>query len=506
MSSARCSLPLARNQARSRAHSSRLGSGRRRGRTSLTVGRAFPSNDGPRDEEDETDEEEDGRAPVFKPRDVQHVLCVSFDSVVDATDEMCVVGFEAARRFWPGKIPGTPADYADVFRLLAPCLDESSSFEGALMIRVMAEENLAERTRFRLELKRRKQERLKNEALEAAKLARAVTAKQRERLEEAAEERAEALRERRREYRKAHERMTAGRTTRPLNLREVVASWEEIKLHAAMKFGCELETSVGWEGRTVQPAGLQGVVDEVREAFSTGTVVLSPDDTDADADEEEMDDKDGWGTDSKTNSRRATKVTEEEAERDADASEPEPRGRWLSMHRLHHGVEELFRRCREEGHTVVVLGGPSRSGALCRAVLAHLGVDTEEGNGWTARESDGNAAVRVVGAEYGGARGLAVAAMMAENEMPWQRWHLIDSSLPELSRIVDSTLPETAAYSAHYAAWVPSKHSDRVKAEVGKGIDFIDHAGMFTLVGVDPPTSVMDFVNLDEDSSGSGED
>ena len=51
--------------------------------------------------------------------------------------------------------------------------------------------------------------------------------------------------------------MTAGRTTRPLNLREVVASWDEIKLHASMKFGCELETNVGWEGRTVQPAGLQ---------------------------------------------------------------------------------------------------------------------------------------------------------------------------------------------------------------------------------------------------------
>jgi hypothetical protein len=51
--------------------------------------------------------------------------------------------------------------------------------------------------------------------------------------------------------------MTAGRTTRPLNLREVVASWDEIKLHASMKFGCELETNVGWEGLVVQPRGLQ---------------------------------------------------------------------------------------------------------------------------------------------------------------------------------------------------------------------------------------------------------
>ena len=48
-----------------------------------------------------------------------------------------MVGHESARRFWPGKIPGTPATYNDVFRLMVPCLDESSSFEGALMIRVM---------------------------------------------------------------------------------------------------------------------------------------------------------------------------------------------------------------------------------------------------------------------------------------------------------------------------------------------------------------------------------
>ena len=45
-----------------------------------------------------------------------HVVCMSFDTLVDATDEMCLVGHEAARRFWPKKIPGTPAEYADVFR------------------------------------------------------------------------------------------------------------------------------------------------------------------------------------------------------------------------------------------------------------------------------------------------------------------------------------------------------------------------------------------------------
>ena len=81
--------------------------------------------------------------------------------------------------------------------------------------------------------------------------------------------------------------MTAGRTTRPLNLREVVAAWDEIKLHASMKFGCDLQTDVGWEGLTVQPAGLQRVVNEVREAFGDGTVTLSRDDTGDDEEDDE---------------------------------------------------------------------------------------------------------------------------------------------------------------------------------------------------------------------------
>jgi hypothetical protein len=344
-------------------------------------------------------------------------------SVVDATDEMCLVGFEAARRFWPGKIPGAPADYADVFRLLVPCLDESSSFEGALMIRVMAEENLAERTRFRMELKRRKQERLRREARERAKLERAVTAKQRGKLEEAAEERAALLKEQRREYRKEQDRMTAGRTTRPLNLREVVAAWDEIKLHASMKFGCELETNVGWEGRTVQPAGLQAVVNEVREAFSAGDLVLSVDDTVDDTVEDggEEEGEEGEGEEGEG----GEKGEGGEGEASSSSSSSSLHEQWLSTHRLHHGVKEFFEVCRRDGHSVMVLGGPGRSGALCREVLAHMGVaveageeeeDEEEG---LEGEGEEGVAVRVVGAEYGSARGLAVAAMMGQHEMPW---------------------------------------------------------------------------------------
>jgi hypothetical protein len=210
----------------------------------------------------------------------QHVVCLSFDSVVDATAEMTLVGFEAARRFWPGKIPGDAEDYADVFAMLAPCLEETSSFEAALMVRVLAEENLAERTRFRFQLRERKRARLAMEARENARMERATTTKGREKLREVAAERAEALKKRRREYALESERLRAGRSTRPLNLREVVAGWDEIKLAASVKFGVELETNVGWEGRTVQPAGLQAVVDEVRYRFSVGDIQLSVDDTD----------------------------------------------------------------------------------------------------------------------------------------------------------------------------------------------------------------------------------
>jgi len=332
-------------------------------------------------------------------------------------------------------------------------------------------------------------------------------------------------------------------------------------VHASMKFGCELETSVGWEGRTVQPAGLQAVVDEVREAFSAGTMVLSADDTsDVHGDttdgqlaeqgegQEEEEEEEHAGEvedgDGSTSWRGATVLPEEgvspapSSPREASstmsptsspclASSPlsssrSPHEQWLRAHRLHHGMAEFFEVCRREGHSVMVLGGPGRSGALCREVLAHLGIATRRGNedweegegeggegeeGTNTRshtirrqsaeaEEEGEVAVRMVGAEHGSARGLAVAAMMVESEMPWQRWHLVDSSVAELTRITASNLPETAAFSAHYAGWIPARHSIRVKAEVEQGVDFIDHAGMFELVGVAPPDSVMDSLSL----------
>ena len=386
----------------------------------------------------------------------QHVVCVSFDAIVDATSEMALVGFEAARRFWPGEIPGEADDYADVFAMLAPCLDESSSFEAALMVRVMAEENLAARTRFRLELRARKQARLRMEREENAKLERATTAKQRERLEALAAERAEALAMRRKEYAEETERLRAGRRTRPLNLREIVAGWDEIKLHASMKFGVALETNVGWEGRTVAPVGLQATVDDVREAFAAGTICLSPDD--------------------------ATSASTARFDRASKTAAISPKQRWLESHTLHQGVGTFVETCRARGHEVVVLGGPGRSAEQVREVLLHLGVSCSE------EASPGTC--RVVGAEYGVSRGLAVAAMMQKHEQPWQKWHLVDASLAELSRVASSGLEETSAFSSQFAAWTTARRADKVRAELRDGVKFVDQRGLLELVGAEAPPSV----------------
>ena len=387
----------------------------------------------------------------------QHVVCMSFDSIVDAVDEMALVGFEAARRFWPGEIPGDVDDYADVFAMLAPCLDESSSFEAALMVRVMAEENLAARTRFRLELRARKQARLRTEKEENAKLLEsATTAEQRERLEALAAERAEALAMRRKEYAEETERLRAGRRTRPLNLREVVSSWDEIKLHASMKFGVALETNVGWEGRTVAPVGLQATVDDVREAFAAGTICLSPDD--------------------------ATSASTARFDRASKTAAISPKQRWLESHTLHQGVGTFVETCRARGHEVVVLGGPGRSAEQVREVLLHLGVSCSE------EASPGTC--RVVGAEYGVSRGLAVAAMMQKHEQPWQKWHLVDASLAELSRVASSGLEETSAFSSQFAAWTTARRADKVRAELRDGVKFVDQRGLLELVGAEAPPSV----------------
>ena len=129
--------------------------------------------------------------------------------------------------------------------------------------------------------------------------------------------------------------------------------------------------------------------------------------------------------------------------------------------------EEVF----EAGSVVIVKARGDRAGAGAGDEAGGGGGSAGggAGGGDADRQGPGQGQVRVVGAEHGSARGLAVAAIMSDREMPWQRWHLVDSSLAELTRVAASSLPETSAFSSHYANWVPTLHGRRVRAEVGPG-------------------------------------
>jgi rhodanese-related sulfurtransferase len=58
------------------------------------------------------------------------------------------------------------------------------------------------------------------------------------------------------------------RRTRPLTVDEIVSSWREIKLMSVLKWGEKVESSVGWDGRRMMPAGLQSAVDACRADLS----------------------------------------------------------------------------------------------------------------------------------------------------------------------------------------------------------------------------------------------
>ena len=124
---------------------------------------------------------------------------------------------------------------------------ESAAFADAMRAEMASMAADAATAAVEAEKALREERRLREEAAHEEKMRRAVTAKQRERLELEARERAAALEWKRAEYRAENARLRNGMRTRPLNAREVVAGWEEIKVAAAMKFGCDLETSVGWE-------------------------------------------------------------------------------------------------------------------------------------------------------------------------------------------------------------------------------------------------------------------
>ena len=215
---------------------------------------------------------------------------------------------------------------------------------------------------------------------------------------------------------------------------------------------------------------------------------LSADDTAPD-DEEEEEDEEETRRDVLRMSKKKNAAT-----RPRSAETVSPKRRWLDSHTLHHGAGAFIETCRARGHEVVVLGGPGRSAEQCREVLAPPACawrsDVERA---TRRRSFvfGSAELRRTErrvsrgcAEYGASRGLAVAAMMHAHEQPWQRWHLVDASLAELSRVAASGFEETSAFTSQFAAWTPALHATRCARSCGTASSSWTTTA-FELVGAD---------------------
>ena len=147
------------------------------------------------------------------------VVVFSYDAVIDATMEMTRVAHDVASERWGRDvIVGDCASYVEAMRQMRRCIPESTSCEGVVMLRVIADE-----------------------AIIGAR----TTSGGRPGPVFSAEQRFE-------------------RRTRPLTVDEVVSSWPEIKLMSVLKWGEEVESTVGWDGRKMMPAGLQDAVDKVR--------------------------------------------------------------------------------------------------------------------------------------------------------------------------------------------------------------------------------------------------
>jgi hypothetical protein len=150
------------------------------------------------------------------------VVLFAYDAIVDATVEMTRVSHAVASARWPNHVPGDASSYVDAMRTMRRCIDESTSCEGVVMIRVIADEAI-----------------IGGRTTSGGRPGPVFSAEQR-----------------------------FERRTRPLTVDEIISSWREIKLMSVLKWGEEVESSVGWDGRKMMPAGLQAAVDAEREDAS----------------------------------------------------------------------------------------------------------------------------------------------------------------------------------------------------------------------------------------------
>ena len=146
------------------------------------------------------------------------MVVFAYDALVDATVEMTRVSHAAARTRWPESVPGEAASFVEAMRAMRRCIPESTSCEGAVMVRVIAEEAI-----------------IGGRTTSGGRPGPVFS------------------------YQQRYERRT-----RPLTVDEIVSSWREIKLMSVLKWGEEVESSVGWDGRKMMPAGLQDAVDALR--------------------------------------------------------------------------------------------------------------------------------------------------------------------------------------------------------------------------------------------------
>jgi hypothetical protein len=169
------------------------------------------------------------------------------------------------------------------------------------------------------------------------------------------------------------------RRTRPLTVDEIVASWPEIKLMSVLKWGEEVESSVGWDGRRMMPAGLQASVDARRMETSNGETTTS-------ADEQVV----------------------------------------------YEDLKPLLHAALARGSKVFVLNSPGRTVEKCQEVFRENGFEvTDDVDGY---------GVCVIPTENFASRSLAAANLIATTARPGERWHIIDGDMDELERFEDSDL------------------------------------------------------------------
>jgi hypothetical protein len=266
------------------------------------------------------------------------VVVFAYDAIVDATLEMTRVSHAVARARWPDNVPGEAASYEAAMRTMRRCLGESTSCEAVVMMRVIADEAI-----------------IGGRTTSGGRPGPVFSFEQR-----------------------------FERRTRPLTVDEIIASWPEIKLMSVMKWGEDLETSIGWDGRRMTPMGLQADVDAERNA------------------------------------------------REAQAGEQV----------VYEDLKPLLLAALDRGSHVYVLASRGRSVESCAGVLRENGLKV-----WDEDEDDDTGCgIRVVSTDTYASRGLAAAHVIATNSNPGERWYIVDGDIDELERFREADLGE--AYDA----------------------------------------------------------